>query len=139
MSTHFSNTVQLRQLNLSPTSNSNDDSVVSTASSVSDSDLEDDEIYTTEKYSSATAAIANVDIEANVKPTCPSTVSHIVNTLSAAGTFCGLGLVITGGMGMTINKPIDNAAENMAMVLSGGALLVGSWIGTVIYANNQTV
>jgi hypothetical protein len=46
-------------------------------------------------------------------------------------------LIITGGMGMTLNKPIDNTVENVAMILSGGTLLAGSWIGTVVYANNQ--
>lgn len=72
-----------------------------------------------------------------MKPSCPSTVSHIVNALSAVGTFGGLALIITGGMGMTLNKPIDNTMDNIAMILSGGALLVGSWVGNVAYANYQ--
>lgn len=70
-----------------------------------------------------------------VKPFCPPSVTQIVNTLSAAGTFGGLALIITGGMGMTLGKPVDNTMENMAMVLSGGALLVGSWIGNIAHAN----
>lgn len=137
MSTHFSNAVQLRHVNPSPTRDGNDDSVVSTASSVSDSDLDVDEISNREKCSEPAAATTKVDIEANEKPVCPSTVSHIINTLSAVSTFCGLGLIITGGMGMTLNKPIDNTVENVAMILSGGTLLAGSWIGTVVYVNNQ--
>jgi hypothetical protein len=47
-------------------------------------------------------------------------------------------LIITGGMGMTLNKPVDNALENIAMALSGGALMVGSWIGNVVYTNHQS-
>ncbi len=73
----------------------------------------------------------------HTKPSCPSSVSQIVNALSVVGTFGGLALIITGGMGMTLNKPVDNAMENIAMVLSGGALLVGSWVGNVAYANHQ--
>lgn len=72
------------------------------------------------------------------KPSYPPIVGHIVNTLSAVGTFGGLALIITGGMGMTLNKPIDNTMENTAMVLSGGALLVGSWVGNIALANHQT-
>lgn len=75
--------------------------------------------------------------DAPVKSSCPPTVSQIVNSLSAVGTLGGLALIITGGMGMTLNKPINNTGENMAMVLSGGALLVGSLIGNVIYGNRE--
>ena len=73
----------------------------------------------------------------HTKPFCPPSVTQIVNALSAVGTFGGLALIITGGMGMTLNKPVDNAMENIAMVLSGGALMVGSWIGNVAYASYQ--
>ena len=73
----------------------------------------------------------------HTKPFCPPSVTQIVNALSAVGTFGGLALIITGGMGMTLNKPVDNAMENIAMVLSGGALMVGSWIGNVAYASHQ--
>ena len=73
----------------------------------------------------------------HTKPFCPPSVTQIVNALSAVGTFGGLALIITGGMGMTLNKPVENAMENVAMVLSGGALLVGSWIGNVAYARHQ--
>lgn len=140
MSTHFSNTLRLDRLNLSSTTKNNDDDdpVVSTASSISDSDLEDGEISKGGKASAPATATKNADIEANVKPSCPSTVNQIVNALSAVGTFGGLALIITGGMGMTLSKPIDNTMENMAMVLSGGALLVGSWVGNIAHANHQT-
>lgn len=137
MSTQFSTTVQVNRVNLPSTSNDEVDSEVVNASSLSDSDFEDSETSNDEKTSAPAVAQKNADIEANVKPSCPSSVSHIVNALSAVGTFGGLALIITGGMGMTLNKPVDNAMENIAMVLSGGALLVGSWIGNVAYANHQ--
>ncbi|CAM8664975.1 hypothetical protein MCEGEM3_00952 [Oxalobacteraceae bacterium] len=137
MSTQFSTTVRIDRLNLSTAKNNEDDSVVISASSLSDSDIEDSETSNDEKTSAPAVAKKNADIEANVKPPCPSSVSHIVNALSAVGTFGGLALIITGGMGMTLNKPVDNAMENVAMVLSGGALLVGSWIGNVAYARHQ--
>ena len=73
----------------------------------------------------------------HTKPFRPPSVTQIVNALSAVGTFGGLALIITGGMGMTLNKPVDNAMENIAMVLSGGALMVGSWIGNVAYVSHQ--
>ena len=137
MSTQFSTTVRIDRLNLSTAKTNEDDSVVISASSLSDSDIEDSETSNDEKTSAPAVAKKNADIEANVKPPCPSSVSHIVNALSAVGTFGGLALIITGGMGMTLNKPVDNAMENVAMVLSGGALLVGSWIGNVAYARHQ--
>ena len=137
MSTQFSTTVRIDRLNLSTAKNNEDDSVVISASSLSDSDIEDSETSNDEKTSAPAVAKKNADIEANVKPSCPSSVSHIVNALSAVGTLGGLALIITGGMGMTLNKPVDNAMENVAMVLSGGALLVGSWIGNVAYARHQ--
>ena len=137
MSTQFSTTVRIDRLNLSTAKNTEDDSVVISASSFSDSDIEDSETSNHEKTSAPAVAKKNANIEANVKPPCPSSVSHIVNALSAVGTFGGLALIITGGMGMTLNKPVDNAMENIAMVLSGGALMVGSWIGNVAYASHQ--
>jgi hypothetical protein len=137
MSTHFSTTVQINRLSLPSTSNSDEDSVVSTASSVSDSDLGDDDISLSGKTSATVAATNHADIEANAKPAYPSTVNHIINALSAVGTFGGLALITTGGMGTTLNKPIDNNIANVAMVLGGGALLLGSLIGNVIYTNNQ--
>ncbi len=138
MSTPFSTRVQVNRFNLPSPSNDEDDSEVITASSLSDSDFEDSETSNDEKTSAPAVVKKNVDIEANVKPPCPSSVSHIVNALSAVGTFGGLALIITGGMGMTLNKPVDNAMENIAMVLSDGALLVGSWIGNIAHANHQT-
>ena len=137
MSTPFSIRVQANRFNLPSTSNDEDDSEVISASSLSDADFEDSETSNDEKTSAPAVAKKNADIEANVKPSCPSSVSHIVNALSAVGTLGGLALIITGGMGMTLNKPVDNAMENVAMVLSGGALLVGSWIGNVAYARHQ--
>ena len=137
MSTPFSTRVQVNRFNLPSTSNNEDDSEIINASSLSDSDFEDSETSNDKKTSAPAVAKKNADIEANVKPSCPSSVSRIVNALSAVGTFGGLALIITGGMGMTLNKPVDNAMENIAMVLSGGALLVGSWIGNIAYANHQ--
>lgn len=137
MSTHFSTAVQVKGFNLSSTSNDNDDSVVITASSISDSESENNEISTSETTSEPVVTKKNADIEANVKPVCPPSVNHIINTLSAVGTFGGLALIITGGMGMTLGKPVDNTMQNMAMILSGGALLVSSWVGNVAYANHQ--
>ena len=137
MSTPFSTRVQVNRFNLPSTSNNEDDSEIINASSLSDSDFEDSEKSNEENTSANAVAKKNADIEANVKPSCPSSVSHIVNALSAVGTFGGLALIITGGMGITLNKPVDNAIGNIAMVLSGGALLVGSWIGNVAYARHQ--
>jgi hypothetical protein len=137
MNAQLSTTVQINRLNLPSTSNDEDDSVVINASSLSDSDFEDSETSNEDNASATAVAKKNADIEANAKPSCPSSVSQIVNALSAVGTFGGLALIITGGMGMTLNKPVDNAMENIAMVLSGGALLVGSWIGNIAYANHQ--
>jgi hypothetical protein len=137
MSTPFSTRVQVNRFNLPSTSNNEDDSEIINASSLSDSDFEDRETSNEDNTSATAVAKKNADIEANVKPSCPSSVSHIVNALSAVGTFGGLALIITGGMGITLNKPVDNAIGNIAMVLSGGALLVGSWIGNIAYANHQ--
>jgi len=137
MSTPFSTRVQINRFNLPSTSNNEDDSEIINASSLSDSDFEDRETSNEDNTSATAVAKKNADIEANVKPSCPSSVSHIVNALSAVGTFGGLALIITGGMGITLNKPVDNAIGNIAMVLSGGALLVGSWIGNVAYARHQ--
>ncbi len=136
MSTHFSTSTRLDRSNRSSSNENDEDSVVSTASSFSDADIEDGEI-SKEAKASTPSEKKGADIEANKKPSCPSTVNHIVNALSAVGTFWGLGLIITGGMGITLNKPIDNTMENIAMVLSGSALLVGSWVGNVAYANYQ--
>jgi hypothetical protein len=77
------------------------------------------------------------DSDGCIKQFCPPTVNHIVNALSTVGTFGGLALIITGGMGMTLDKPVDNTMQNIAMILSGGALAVGSWIGNAVYANYQ--
>ena len=137
MSTPSSTRVQVNRFNLPSTSNNEDDSEIINASSLSDSDFEDRETSNEDNTSATAVAKKNADIEANVKPSCPSSVSHIVNALSAVGTFGGLALIITGGMGMTLNKPVDNAIGNIGMVLSGGALLVGSWIGNVAYARHQ--
>lgn len=137
MSTKFSTTAQVSRLNLPSAKDNEDDSVIINSSSLSDSEFEDSETSNEDNTSATAVTKKNADIEANVKPSCPSSVSQIVNALSAVGTFGGLALIITGGMGMTLNKPVDNAMENIAMVLSGGALLVGSWVGNIAYANHQ--
>jgi hypothetical protein len=137
MKAHLSTTVRIDRLNLPIAKNNEDDSVVISASSLSDSDIEDSETSNDEKTSATAVAKKNANIEANVKPSCPSSVSQIVNALSAVGTFGGLALIITGGMGMTLNKPVDNTMENIAMVLGGSALLVGSWVGNIVHANHQ--
>jgi hypothetical protein len=137
MSTKFSTTAQVSRLNLPSAKDNEDDSVIINSSSLSDSDFEDNKTSNEDNTSATAVTKKNADIEANVKPSCPSSVSQIVNALSAVGTFGGLALIITGGMGMTLNKPVDNAMENIAMVLSGGALLVGSWVGNIAYANHQ--
>lgn len=148
MSTQSSSTGQVSRLNLPSVSNKKDDSFIDTTSSrsgsfidttssLSDSDLEGNDTSDDESTSGSANEKINNFSEDNVKPFCPSSVTHIVNALSAVGTFGGLALIITGGMGMTLNKPVDNAMENIAMVLSGGALMVGSWIGNVAYASHQ--
>ena len=137
MSTPFSTTVQINRLNLPSAPNNEDDSVVGTASSLSDSDIEDSETSSDKKVSAPAVTKKTADIEANVKPAHPPTENHIINALTAVGTFGGLALIITGGMGMTLDKPVDNTMQIMAMILCGGALLVGSWVGNVAYANHQ--
>lgn len=124
-------------LNPPPIEKKDDDSFVSTASSISDSDIEDGETSDDKTTPASLDAKKNTNIEADAKPACPSTINHIINAVTAVGTFGGLALIITGGMGMTLNKPVDNAMENVAMILSGGALLVGSWVGNIAYANHQ--
>ena len=104
-----------------------DESVVSTASSVSDEEFE----------SQQEALGFSVDVtspdrssdKANAKQVCPKPVHYIINALSAAGTFGGLALIITGGMGTTLHKPSDDPIANGAMLLSGGTLLAGSFLG----------
>jgi hypothetical protein len=92
MSTPFSTRVQVNRFNLPSTSNNEDDSEIINASSLSDSDFEDSETSNEDNTSATAVAKKNADIEANVKPPCPSSVSHIVNALSAVGTFGGLAL-----------------------------------------------
>ena len=100
-------------------------------------DDSNEKLETIEDSSSIYVTESDSSDDERTKPSCPPIVGQIVNTLSAVGTFGGLALIITGGMGMTLNKPIDNTAENIAMVLSGGALLVGSLVGNVIYAHHE--
>ncbi len=116
-------------------SNDDDDRVISTTTSVSDEGLES----ATEESSSSTK-VSDSDSsseEANAKPTCPKPVHYIINALSAVGTFGGLALIITGGMGMTLNKPSANTMTNGAMLLSGGALLTGSFLGGLYHLSGQ--
>ncbi len=119
----------------SSVSNDDDDSMVSTASSFSDEDLESPK----EKPNSAShvSATDSSSLQANAKPTCPKPVHYIINALSAVGTFGGLALIITGGMGMTLNKPSANTMTNGAMLLSGGALLTGSFLGGLYHMSGH--
>ena len=121
-----------------PSTSENGDSNIKTKKSSRTSDVESNKNLGIEEDSSS-IHISDSDSSdyEQTKPFCPPSVTQMVNALSAVGTFGGLALIITGGMGMTLNKPVDNAMENVAMVLSGGALLVGSWIGNVAYANHQ--
>lgn len=121
-----------------PSKSSDSENNIKHKKSSSTSNDESDEKLGIDEYSSS-IHISDSDSSdgEHTKPFCPPSVTQIVNALSAVGTFGGLALIITGGMGMTLNKPVDNAMENIAMVLSGGALMVGSWIGNVAYANHQ--
>ena len=118
-----------------PVVSDDDDSVISATTSVSDEGLES----ATEESSSSTK-VSDSDSsseEANAKPTCPKPVHYVINALSAAGTFGGLALIITGGMGMTLDKPSANPMANGAMLLSGGALLTGSFLGGLYHLSGQ--
>ena len=115
--------------------NDDDDSVVSTNSSISD-----EEIDSSAEESDASTRGKDSDSapnQANAKPSCPRPVHHIINALSAVGTFGGLALIITGGMGMTLNKPSTNPMSNGAMLLSGGALLTASFLGGLHHISSQ--
>ena len=115
--------------------NDDDDSVVSTNSSISD-----EEIDSSAEESDASTRGKDSDSapnQANAKPSCPRPVHHIINALSAVGTFGGLALIITGGMGMTLNKPSTNPMANGAMLLSGGALLTASFLGGLHHISSQ--
>ena len=116
-------------------SDDDDDSVVSTASSATDEELD----------IPRQAVDSSVDVsgpgssseQAHAKPVCPKPVHYIINALSVAGTFGGLALIITGGMGTTLHKPSDNPIANGAMLLGGGALLAGSFLGGLYHASGQ--
>ena len=115
--------------------NDDDDSVVSTNSSISD-----EEIDSSAEESDASTRGKDSDSapnQANAKPSCPRPVHHIINALSAVGTFGGLALISTGGMGMTLNKPSTNPMANGAMLLSGGALLTASFLGGLHHISSQ--
>ncbi|MEY4209010.1 MAG: hypothetical protein RLZZ20_2162 [Pseudomonadota bacterium] len=75
--------------------------------------------------------------QAHAKPTCPKPVHYIINALSVAGTFGGLALIITGGTGTTLHEPSDNPIVNGAMLLSGGALLAGSFLGGLYHMSGR--
>ena len=137
MSTSTSSSTSVKARSSQSSLENEDDSFVDTTSSMPDADLEGNDTSSDDNTSIPVAVKRNANIEANAKPACPSTVNHIINALSAVGTFGGLALITTGGMGTTLNKPIDNNIANVAMVLGGGALLLGSLIGNVIYTNNQ--
>jgi hypothetical protein len=115
--------------------NDDDDSVVSTNSSISDEEIhnsiEESNVSTRESDSDSSSN------QANAEPSCPRPVHHILNALSAVGTFGGLALIITGGMGITLNKPSADPTANGAMLLSGGALLTASFLGGLRHISNQ--
>ncbi len=116
-------------------STDDDDSVVSTTSSSIDEELES---TIEESHSLGLASDPNSSSQqANAKPACPKPVQCIITALSAVGTFGGLALIITGGMGMTLNKPSANTMTNGAMLLSGGALLTGSFLGGLYHMSGH--
>ena len=127
--------LQMQKISQSSLAVDDDDSVVTTASSASDEELD----------SSQQARDTSVDVpspassseQANAKPACPKPVHYIINALSVAGTFGGLALIITGGTGTTLNKPSDNPIANGAMLLSGGALLAGSFLGGLYHMSGR--
>ena len=116
-------------------STDDDDSVVSTASSSIDEELES---TINEPQSLDLVSDPNSSSQkANTKPTCPKPVHYIINALSAVGTFGGLALIITGGMGITLDKPTANTMTNGAMLLSGGVLLTGSFLGGLYHMSGH--
>lgn len=134
MSTSYSTEGRLAHPNrssikISDNDHSDEDSRVSTASSESDEALEIDSEEAKTAESSATNPMA--------KPDCPRPVHQIINALSVAGTMGGLALIITGGMGMTLNNPDSNPMHNGAMLLSGGALLSASFLGGSYHLSRQ--
>ena len=119
-----------------PMAEDDDNSVVITGSS----SISDEEIDSSAEESDASTRGKDSDSapnQANAKPSCPRPVHHIINALSAVGTFGGLALIITGGMGMTLNKPSTNPMANGAMLLSGGALLTASFLGGLYHISSQ--
>lgn len=115
--------------------NDDDNNVVARNSSLSDEELDSQ----TEE-SSSSIKVSGSDSssdQANTKPSCPKPVHYIINTLSAVGTFSGLALITTGGMGMTLGKPSAYPIANDAMLLSGGALLTSSFLGGLYYLSRQ--
>ncbi|MFM8466010.1 MAG: hypothetical protein ACKOAO_00415 [Oxalobacteraceae bacterium] len=115
--------------------NEDDSSVISTNSSLSD-----DEFDSKTESASTSVNVSDTDSssdQANTRPSCPKPVHYIINTLSAVGTFGGLALITTGGMGMTLDKPSANPIANGAMLLSGGALLTASFLGGLYHLSAQ--
>lgn len=121
-----------------PTTGDDDDgSVIVTSSSLSDEELDSaaEESGSSIKVSSSDSS----SDQANSTPACPKPVHYIINTLSAVGTFGGLALIITGGMGMTLNKPSADPITNGAMLLSGGALLTSAFLGGLCHLSRQSL
>lgn len=139
MRTSFATQVPKEIRATTPSTKEDDDSKIKAKKTSHTSKEESDKNLRTEDESSS-IHISDSDSSDDgcIKPVCSLSVNHIISTLSAVSTFGGLALIITGGMGMTLEKPVDNTMQNMAMILSGGALLVGSWIGNVAYANHQS-
>ena len=104
------------------------------------SSLSDEELDSATEESSSSIKVSDSDSssdQANTKPSCPTPVHYIINTLSAVGTFGGLTLITAGGVGTTLGKPSADPIANGAMLLSGGALLASSFLGGLYYLSRQ--
>ena len=105
------------------------------------SSLSDEELDSATEESSSSIKVSESDSssdQSNSTPACPKPVHYIINTLSAVGTFGGLALIITGGMGMTLNKPSADPITNGAMLLSGGTLLTSAFLGGLCHLSRQS-
>ena len=121
--------------NQPPAHNSNERKITSEEKKRVSDDIIGQDSSTEDSSSSIYISDTDSSDDGRAKPNCPLSVTQVISALSAVGTLGGLALITSGGMGITLNKPIDNTMENIAMVLSGSALLVGSWVGSAIYAN----
>jgi hypothetical protein len=132
---NLSTTVPAAVRNQPPAHNSNERKITSEEKKRVSDDIIGQDSSTEDSSSSIYISDTDSSDDGRAKPNCPLSVTQVISALSAVGTLGGLALITSGGMGITLNKPIDNTMENIAMVLSGSALLVGSWVGSAIYAN----